>query len=149
MRLDWRQIRNIAPPPAPYAQGPTLAGPPRLREVEPSAVDSLCRVMLSQVPGLRLPAPNVGFFECYDPWTNTIVLPMLPSRRERQRILLHAMGHARGGEHAEGLGGGPWREAWWTGMYKARAERDAAGSLVSSDAGIGSGSAAQRQPRRP
>ena len=93
--------RAAEPPPAIYAQGPTITG--RTRELQLKSVaqvNYVCGVLL------RAPAANAengGYYTgCYAPKLDMIVLMQpsaWPSRREWEEIRVHEWAHARGWRH--------------------------------------------------
>ena len=122
MGVEWGLDRVAKLPTGKYAKGPTLGPEPKVQLTKTEDVDRACRALLNAIPDparreIALPSGKNVFAECYDPWTNTIVIPDYPSQAERQRLLEHGMGHARGGSHPEGLGHGEWTEAPWSAWY--------------------------------
>jgi hypothetical protein len=102
--------RVVEPPPAIYAQGPTLTGRTyeiRLDSVE--AVDQVCRTLLHGLPqGAYKGAYYMG---CYNPRLDAVILMQpkaWPSRREWEAIRAHEWAHARGWRHRRDGTGTDW-----------------------------------------
>lgn len=88
--------RAVEPPPARYAEGPSLYGQTRERTFSRSEeVQRVCSFYLGR--------PARGYYQaCYIPAMDLIVLPdarAWPSAREREALRAHEWAHARGWRH--------------------------------------------------